>query len=104
MIVERQSPSRSYPRFECSLELRGSQLRQLGVPYDELSDVQGRIENISKNSLCLLSKRSISPSSLVRCEIGVCGTDTRVPTLMQVRWARRNAGNDGYQIGLQFLL
>ena len=77
----------------------------MGVPNQGTKQaILGRVENISKNGLCVLSKRSMLPSSLVRCEIAVSGTRATIPTLMQVRWVRRNSTNNGYEIGMQFLL
>jgi hypothetical protein len=69
-----------------------------------MSTFRGQIENIGKGGIGLVSKRSITPSSVVRCEIAASGTDVCIPTLTQVRWSRRISRSDGYKIGLQFLL
>jgi hypothetical protein len=105
MTRGRRWERRHHPRFRRSLALRWRPLPSLGVPPEEAKTaVLGRIENISQGGLCLLSKRSIPQSSLVRCEIAVPGTRVAVPTLTQVRWTRRASPNHGYKIGLQFLL
>jgi hypothetical protein len=44
-------------------------------------------------------------SCLVRCEIGVPELPVSIPTLMQVRWTRKQSLQaDTYLTGLQFLL
>jgi hypothetical protein len=105
MTRGRRWERRHHPRFRRGLALRWRPLPSLGVPRGEAkAAVRGRIENISQGGLCLLSKRSIPESSLVRCEIAVPGTRAAIPTLTQVRWTERASTNHGYKIGLQFLL
>jgi hypothetical protein len=105
MKVEQNRPLREHPRFVCSLDVSGNQLAAMGIPFQGVkSPIHGRIENISKSGLCVVSKHSIPASSLVRCEISVSGTRAVIPTLLQVRWARRSSTSNGYKIGLQFLL
>ncbi len=97
-------PQRQPPRFACSLELRGSKLASLQARPDEPKDpFRGWTQNISQGGICLLSKRSIPASSLVRCEIEVPGNRVAVPTLMQVVWTQKTPTGT-YKMGLRFLL
>jgi hypothetical protein len=63
------------------------------------------VQNVSKGGLCLISSQPMPRSSLVRCEIGVSEVPVGIPTLMQVRWTRKqNLQAEAYLTGLQFLL
>jgi hypothetical protein len=47
----------------------------------------------------------MAQSCLVRCEIGVSEIPVSIPTLMQVRWTRKQSLQaDTYVTGLQFVL
>ena len=73
-------------------------------PYNPKS-LPGRIQNINRNGLCVVTSDPIRPLSVVRCEIPVCGSDFRIPTLMRVRWTRRqNQITGGFISGLETLL
>lgn len=100
--MERSEPQerRHHPRFPLSVELRGRRLPSLGLRQDRKDAFRGQIQNIGDGGICLLSDRSIPPSSLVCCEIVVPGTRATIPTLMQVRWIQKSSNT----IGLQFLL
>jgi hypothetical protein len=100
---ERQ-PQRQHRRFPYSLELRGSKLASLGARPDEPKDpFRGWTQNISRGGICLLSKRSIPASTLVRCEIEAPGKHVAIPTLMQVGWTQKTPTGT-YKTGLRFLL
>jgi hypothetical protein len=87
------------------MELRGRKLSSLGIPLEEpKTAIRGHVQNISQGGVCLLSKRSLPPSSVVRGEIVVPGTRAAVPTFLQVRWAQQNSAHGEFKIGLQFLL
>ena len=44
------------------------------------------------------------PASLLRCEIGMADVPLSVPTLLLVRWTKKqNLESNGYLSGLQFL-
>ena len=100
----RERPERRHQqRFPSSIEVRAKELTSLGLPRGEPGAViRGRVQNISGGGVCLLSKRSITEPSLVRCEIAVSGAGAMIPTLMHVRWTQRLT--NGYKIGLQFVL
>lgn len=65
----------------------------------------GRIQNVSANGLCLLTFQPIRPLAIIRCEFPVCDSGIRIPTLMHVRWTRRQIQDiRGYISGLEALL
>jgi hypothetical protein len=67
--------------------------------------VLGRVQNVSKGGICLLSHQPIPHSALLRCEVVVAEVPVGIPTLMQVRWTRKqNLQTESYLSGLQFLL
>jgi hypothetical protein len=96
---------RQYPRFPQLLELQAREVQPLGSEVEREKSVVGRVQNVSKGGLCLVSPRPMARSCLVRCEIRVSEIPVSIPTLMQVRWTRRKSRQaDTYLIGLQFLL
>jgi hypothetical protein len=87
------------------MKLLATELPQSGASAQRKTIIKGRIENISRGGICVLSDRSIPDSALVRCEFLVSEAPLPVPTLMQVRWTRkRNSREGGYITGLHFLL
>lgn len=71
---------------------------------DGETEIAGRVHNVSKGGLCLVSPQPMVRSCLVRCEISFSEIPIRIPTLMQVRWSRKQSLQaDTYLTGLQFL-
>ncbi|MFZ0864923.1 MAG: PilZ domain-containing protein [Candidatus Sulfotelmatobacter sp.] len=102
-IVERDR--RQYPRFPQLLELQAREVQPLGSGIEREKAVVGRVQNVSKGGLCLIGPQPLARSCLVRCEIGVPELPVSIPTLMQVRWTRKQSLQaDTYLTGLQFLL
>ena len=102
-ILERDR--RQYPRFPQLLDLQAHEVQPLKPEIEKSKAVVGRVQNVSKGGLCLISPQPIAKSCLVRCEIGISETPVSIPTLMQVRWTRKqNLQADTYLTGLQFLL
>jgi hypothetical protein len=96
---------RQYPRFPQLLELRAREVQPLGSGIEPEKAVVGRVQNVSKGGLCLVSPQPMARSCLVRCEISVSEIPVSIPTLMQVRWTRKKSLQaDTYLTGLQFLL
>jgi PilZ domain len=96
---------RQYPRFPQLLDLQAREVQPLRSGTETSKAVVGRVQNVSKGGLCLISQHAIARSCLVRCEIGVSEIPVSIPTLMQVRWTRKqNLQADTYLTGLQFLL
>jgi hypothetical protein len=66
--------------------------------------VLGRVQNMSKGGICFLSQQPVSASSLLLCEIGVGDVPVAIPSLLQVRWTRKqNLEAESYLSGLKFL-
>jgi hypothetical protein len=102
-ILERDR--RQYPRFPQLLDLHAREVQPLKPEIERHKAVVGRVQNVSKGGLCLISPQPIAQSCLVHCEIGISETPVSIPTLMQVRWTRKqNLQADTYLTGLQFLL
>lgn len=102
-IAERDR--RQYPRFPHLLELQAREVRPFGSAIDGQRPIAGRVHNVSKGGLCLVSPLPMARSCLVHCEISVSEIPVSIPTLMQVRWTRKQSLQaDTYLTGLQFLL
>lgn len=96
---------RQYPRFPQLLELQAREAQPLGSGIEKEKAVVGRVQNVSTGGLCLVSPQPMARSCLLRCEISVSEIPVRIPTLMQVRWTRKQSLQaDTYVTGLQFLL
>ena len=102
-IVERDR--RQHPRYPLLLELQAREVQLLGSGIEKEKAVVGRVQNVSRGGLCFISPQPIAQSCLVRCEIGVSEIPVGIPTLMQVRWMRKQSLQaNTYVTGLQFLL
>ncbi|MGA8216585.1 MAG: PilZ domain-containing protein [Candidatus Sulfotelmatobacter sp.] len=102
-ITERDR--RQCPRFPQLLQVQAREVQPLRSEIELGKAVLGRVQNLSKGGLCLISPQPLARSCLVRCEIGVSEIPVSIPTLMQVRWTRKqNLQADTYLTGLQFLL
>jgi hypothetical protein len=66
--------------------------------------IDGHIQNISCSGLCLLARQRLKISELLLGEIGFPGTRASVPTLLQVRWFRKNSFGECYRTGLRFVV
>ena len=104
MQRKRKSMKRRHPRYGLTSKVRGREITLLGTSQRSKAVVRGQIQNISAGGLCLETAQRIRVSSLVRCEIPLPRIPVAIPTLMQVRWAHRNATGHTYRVGLQFLL
>lgn len=87
--------------FPYRLTVTGASFLGLGRPRPV--SVRGRIQDVSGGGLRLLTDRPLKPAQLVRCEIRLREVPVWIPTLMQVRWTKRNARGLKYAVGLQFL-
>lgn len=102
-IAERER--RKYPRFPHLFDLQAREVQPFGSAIDAEKEIAGRVHNVSKGGLCLVSPHPMARSCLVRCEISVSEIPISIPTLMQVRWTRKQSLQaDTYLSGLQFLL
>ena len=96
---------RRYPRFPHVLDVQAQECPP--VDYSGLSKppIPARVQNVSKGGVCLLSQTKIPRSSLLRCEIAIAEVPVTVPTLVRVRWTRKqDIEVESYLCGLQFFL
>lgn len=95
---------RRFPRFLFNQNLKCNQLsfyRSLG---ERKKAVLGQINNISLDGLCLDIDDLNSLDSVVVCKISLSEVPIEIPTLMSVRWIRKNPMSHKSRVGLQFLL
>jgi hypothetical protein len=96
---------RRHPRFPQILEVQAREVPPHRSGLRSGPPVLGRVQNVSKGGICFLSQQPIARSALLRCEITVAEVPVGIPTLMQVRWTRKqNLQAESYLSGLQFLL
>jgi hypothetical protein len=99
-----ESDRRSHPRFPQILEIQAHEVLPLKSEEKAKPPVLGRIQNMSKGGICFLSQQPVSRASLLRCEIGMADVPLSVPTLLLVRWTKKqNLESNSYLSGLQFL-
>ena len=99
-------PVRAAPRFRLQnpVRLHGCTLPLVGGPTGTSRVVDGHVQNISSGGLCLLARKRLKVSELLVGEIAVPGTRASIPTLLQVRWLRKNSFGPRYRAGLHFVL
>ena len=97
---------RNAPRFQLEnpIRLSGSTLPLLAAPTAGSRVIDGHVQNISSGGLCLLAQKSLKVSELLVGEIAVPGTRASIPTLLQVRWLRKNSIGPRYRAGLHYVL
>jgi PilZ domain len=99
-----ESDRRQYPRFPQVLELHAREMQSFGSGINTGKAVVGRVQNVSRGGVCLISPQPMERFCLVRCEIGVSEIPASIPTLMRVCWTRKqNLHVETYVTGLQFL-
>ena len=97
----RRSERRSDRRYPVVWKLEG---KVSGLPPSHEEVVRGRIENINRGGLCLLTKRPIEHFSVLQCEIFPSGMHVGIPTMMEVLWGKPNPEGSGMRVGLRFLI
>ena len=93
---------RHFKRYPFGAELRAEVLAYLGLRSGPV--IRGRAQDISQGGLSILTRRRIPVSSLVRCEIRLTEVPVALSLLSRVQWILRNPADQGYLVGLQFLL
>lgn len=104
MKRHRPAERRSGRRYPVAWKLEGKGVSFSGLPPNHEEVVRGRIENINRRGLCLLTERPIKRSSVLQCEIFPSGVHVGVPTLMEVLWRKPNSEGAGMRVGLRFLI
>jgi hypothetical protein len=99
---------RQCERYSVSLELEGKGLNALqsarAGPSRGALEISGEVSDISEGGLCLLTDDTAEVSDPIRCVIRVPHIPAGIPTLLQVRWARKDGLGPAQRIGLQFLV
>jgi len=106
--MNRPSPKqrRAAPRFRLQHPVR-MYARTLPLVEGLTSEsrvIDGHIQDISRSGLCLLARQRLKISEVLVGEIGFPGTRASVPTLLQVRWLRKNSSGARYCAGLHFIV
>jgi hypothetical protein len=71
----------------------------------KFSSMPGRVHKIGEGSVCIVTSCPLERFALVRCEIPVGDVSMNVPTLMQVRWSKKQKlQTESYLSELSFLL
>jgi c-di-GMP-binding flagellar brake protein YcgR len=99
--------NRKYLRHPVTCELRGKALKPLervGESFTSRRDLRGVITDIGLGGLGLLSDEAIEVFEPFLCEIIAPHMPTGIPTLMQIRWIRKDGQGQTYRVGLQFLV
>ena len=100
---------RQYDRYPVSLGLEGKALNALqsgrAGPGRGAFEISGEVADISEGGLCLLTDDDTAEvSDPIRCIIQVPHIPAGIPTLLQVRWARKDGLGPTQRVGLQFLV
>jgi len=97
---------RATPRFRLQnpLRLHACTLPLVVEPTGKSRVVEGHVQNISSGGLCLLARQRLKVSEMLFGEIAVPGTRASIPTLLQVRWLRKDSAGRRYRAGLHFVL
>ena len=97
---------RNAPRYRVRnpIRLHGGTLPLAMGPTGTSRIVEGHVQNISSDGLCLLVRKRLRVSELLVGEITVPGTRASIPTLLQVRWLTKNSSGPQYRAGLHFVL
>ena len=94
---------RVFERCSWVVEMRGSILSLIGSSEEVPIVVLGVTQNIGKGGTSVVIDRVLPVNTVVHCEFTFPGNAATIPTLMQVRWARR-AEKGQCRLGLKFLV
>jgi hypothetical protein len=68
-------------------------------------DLSGRVQNVSKTGICIVTDHPLEKSAVLRCEITLFDLPIVVPTILEVRWTRRQKlQQTRYLSGLEYLI
>ena len=102
--IDRENDRRHSPRFPWVVEIRGSLLSPLRIAEEVPVSLEAVTENIGTGGVGIVTDQPLAPNAVLRCEFDVPGSPSLIPTLMQVRWSDRSAGEGARKIGLKFLV
>jgi PilZ domain len=102
--VKRRREKRSGRRYPVHWKLHGRGISFLGFRHGDEEALNGRVLNINRGGLCLLTEQPIEKSAVLQCEIFPSGQHVGIPTVMEVRWMLPNPDGRGTSVGLRFLI
>jgi PilZ domain len=91
----RREANRTPHQAEITLDL-------LAYKASRQRSVKAQVVNAAEGGLCVVLKKSLLLSSVIRCRFVLAGLPVGVPTLLQVRWVKQVNGK--YRCGLMYLL
>jgi hypothetical protein len=95
---------RRHPRFPQTLEVEACNVPPLTSKEQSKLLLLGRAQNVSRGGFCLLTHQPVDRSSLMLCHVGVSEGIPTIPTLVLVRWTKKqNVQDESYLSGLQFV-
>lgn len=106
MKLSAATDRRRHGRFPQTFDLVLRPLPELGLPKAKQIKVAGRIQDISKGGICVLTPRPVDVSQVYVCEFLLHDSPPiKVSTLMRVCWSQMHTVPDeSYFSGLAFLI
>ena len=100
--------NRLYQRYPVSCELRGKALRSIESTAEPAPagghELRGVITDVGVGGVGLFSQDTIEILTPFSCAIITPEMPVGIPTLLQVRWIRKDGHGHTYRVGLQFLV
>jgi hypothetical protein len=94
---------RSHPRYAAKGSFEGREMPGLrGSKKGQ--HLRGKVEDISDGGFCIIAEKTPGKSSLLQGRLRLAKLPCQIPTLVQVRWAKRAASGRQYMIGVQYVL
>lgn len=95
---------RRHKRHAYSTEFRGTRLSATGVTDASWKIFCGQIQDSCVGGLSLIANGDLDQFGVIRGEVMLPDIPIGVPTLLPVRWVKRETETCQYRIGLQFLV
>ena len=104
--MRRSDPDRrQFQRYPQVIDVQAKELSPIGDDQQPIRLLQGRVTNLSRGGMCILTNEPIALSGVVLCELSFPKLPVPIPALLNVRWSEKYTGIDGenHLAGLQFL-
>ena len=100
--------NRLHQRYPVTCELRGKALRSIESTAEPAPagshDLRGVITDIGVGGIGVFSEDTIEMLTPFVCDIIPSEMPVGIPTLVQVRWVRKDGQGHTYRLGLQFMV
>jgi len=103
MEFQLERERRRSARYPTACTVSAQEVSSAGTPREGALLIEGEICNLSEGGCCILSDQACAESALLKCRISPPNLAAGIPTLMQVRWTRRDPAR-GFALGVNFLL